>query len=396
MKIACLSGKYPNWSEQFISRDLKALANLGHEIIIWPCEEKLSSGRARWTKPDGELLPPVIASSLKTKGTFSSPALSALYSCGLLQVRRAPIVSRAVALLPFEPDLVWSLFGTLPAVIGHAISKCLSLPHAVSIHARDVWSPWTPGQRALSMAQSIICCNEAAMNEQARIMPELHDRLGLVHHGLPEEYFNITETVFPEEKECATILAAGRFVKKKGFDTLINAFTSIYAQGVKARLVLVGEGPEENNYRNMKGRSGLPKDSITLRRRMKPEDIAREVARADIIAIPSTIAPDGDRDGIPNILLEAMACGKPVVCCRSGGIPEVVSDGESGLLVAPDSAQEFANALMRVLKSPGLAANLGKKARESVRKGFKLTETVSKLAEILKNASKMPVSHPFS
>jgi len=178
------------------------------------------------------------------------------------------------------------------------------------------------------------------------------------------------------------LLAVAALREKKGLHLLPRALSALDRP---ARLTIVGEGPERARIEAAVRDHGVG-DRVVLTGAEPPERVRERLAGADVFVLPCTVAANGDLDGIPISLMEAMAAGVPVVSTRLSGIPELVEDGEEGLLVEPDDADAIAAAVARLLDAPDLAARLARAARRKVERRHDLRESVRRLAEILREA----------
>lgn len=175
------------------------------------------------------------------------------------------------------------------------------------------------------------------------------------------------------------ILAAGRLVEKKGFPTLIAACALLRDRGVSLECTIGGSGPLEAALRTCIGHADLG-DCVRLTGcALKQEEIPDFMARGDVFCLPCKRASDGDIDGLPQLLMEAMACGLPVVSTRLVGIPDLVQDGESGLLVDPDRPEALADALESLARDPEFAERLASAGRDRVREHFDLERCLEPL-----------------
>jgi len=386
--VAILTGRWPRWSERFVERDARALAARGHGALVWPVEEALS--RARWHPAGGG--PPLPPVPLPGAPAFRAGAAArALASCGWRALRWWPAAARAAALLPWKPDIVLAHFAGPPAVAGLALARALGCPLAVFAHARDVWVPWRPGLRAAGAAEGVLVCNRAAEGELLRLLPGLAGRVALCRHGVGAGPGEDAEPAGPEggrPPECVPpdgpplALAAARLVPKKGFDVLLEALALLVREGVRFRAELRGEGPCAPALRRQASRLGL--DAVLRQGPPLPAAaFGRRLREAAVYAHPSRVAPDGDRDGVPNAILEAMLAGCPVVACGAGGVGEIVEDGATGWLVPPDSPPALARALAEALASPSLRRTRAGEARRRVAGRHGPAEAVRRLEEVL-------------
>jgi glycosyltransferase involved in cell wall biosynthesis len=175
------------------------------------------------------------------------------------------------------------------------------------------------------------------------------------------------------------VLAAGRLVDKKGFDVLIEACALLRDRGIPFTCRIVGEGPRRRALARAVQRRGL-EPVVALQAWASTDEVIRLLAKARAFVAPSRIGRSGDRDGIPNVVLEAMAAGRPVVSTAVSGIPEAVVDGVTGLLVAPGDATALADALEKVLTDAALARSLGAAGFHRAIEEFDLERSSSRLA----------------
>ena len=182
------------------------------------------------------------------------------------------------------------------------------------------------------------------------------------------------------------MVAICRLVEKKGFDDLLTALATLRSEGAPVTAVLVGEGPLRDRLQERAATSGL-QDALQLRGALRQEEVLDLVRRATVFALPCVVAADGDRDALPTVLLEAMALGTPVVSTRVPGVPEMVDDGTSGLLVAERDPAALARALSAVLSEPDRSARLADAARERVEERFSLTRNVGVLRGLFEQAA---------
>jgi glycosyltransferase involved in cell wall biosynthesis len=202
-----------------------------------------------------------------------------------------------------------------------------------------------------------------------------------VHHGVEVDL--TCDRTSPREPGTAgaVLLAAGRLVEKKGFDTLVSACAELRRRGVAFTCLIFGTGPLLGALRRQVAASGLD-GVVELSGWAAPHQLLDEMDRAAVLAMPSRVTRGGDRDGIPNVVLEAMAAGLPVVATNVSGIPEAVIPEETGLLVEPADVRALADAIERALTDAQLSAALGSRARRRIREEFTLDVASRRLAAI--------------
>jgi glycosyltransferase involved in cell wall biosynthesis len=198
------------------------------------------------------------------------------------------------------------------------------------------------------------------------------DRIRLVRHGLPLEQF---EPVVP----CGRlILAIGRLVEKKGFAYLIEACAALAGDGIAFECVIAGDGPEREDLAAAVDRLQLG-ERVTLKGAVSHDEALALYRQARIFALPCVVSPGGDRDGVPNTILEAMATGLPVVAGRAGGTAEAVEEGVTGFLVTPRDAEALAEKLRLLLEDGEMCQRLGRAGRTVIQRRFDIKANAAEL-----------------
>lgn len=269
------------------------------------------------------------------------------------------------------------------ATITWMASRLAGVPFSFTAHAKDIYqAELNPGrllERKLAAARFVATCTCA----NAVVLKARHARPQDVHtiyHGLDTDAFAPPPArPWPERP---LILAVGRLVEKKGFDQLIEACAQLKHTGLDFRCRIVGEdGPAGPSLRERIQALGL-QAQVELGGPVT-QDRLREIYReAQVFALPCQIMEDGDRDGFPNVLAEAMAMGVPVVSTAISGIPEMIDDGVHGLLVAPRDPQALADALHRALADPALHARLSQAGRARICERFDSRRTTLALRDL--------------
>jgi glycosyltransferase involved in cell wall biosynthesis len=266
-------------------------------------------------------------------------------------------------------------------------SQITGLPFSFTAHAKDVYSerlnPAGLLRRKLLTASFAVTCTGAGAEHLRRVAPEA--RIHVVYHGLGDDLQRFVERqpARTPRNGALRLLGVGRLVEKKGFDTLVDACATLRRAGVPFQATIAGpDGPHAHAVRERIALHGLVED-IRLAGAMSQEQLFGEYARADAFCLPCRIVGT-DRDGIPNVLVEAMACGTPVISTGISGIPELISDGRDGLLVAPDEPGELARAVKRLHDDRELAARLGAAGRLTVLERFDGDRLAERLAGLLR------------
>ncbi len=276
-----------------------------------------------------------------------------------------------------------------PASVARYAGLLTGLPWSCSAHAKDIWTtPDWEKREKLASADWVVTCTAAGHAELARLAPD-EARVTLVYHGLdlarfaavPSRPQGVGSRAAPDGRDAAdpvVLLSVGRAVPKKGYDDLLEALARLPAT-LSWRLVHIGGGPLLPSLRRRAAALGLA-DRIDWLGPQPQDTVLRHYRRADLFVLASRIAADGDRDGLPNVLMEAQSQGLAVVSTRVSGVPELVVDGTTGVLVPPGDAAALAEALAALMVDPARRAALGEAGRARVRKDFDMTRGIDRLA----------------
>ncbi|HET6997989.1 MAG TPA: glycosyltransferase [Solirubrobacterales bacterium] len=225
-------------------------------------------------------------------------------------------------------------------------------------------------------AAAVACISDFARSQVMAFAPEERwPRFEVVHCGLDPTEFDPARVPRPEPRDGFRILYVGRLVPFKGQAILLEALAALRANGVDASLTLIGEGPSRSKLESQVRRLGLD-GHASFAGAVGQDEIRSHYAAADAFCLPSFA------EGVPVVLMEAMAMRVPVVTSPVMGIGELVDDGDSGLLVPPGRVDELTAALERLARSPELRARLGERGREKVVAEFDVRESGRRLARM--------------
>jgi glycosyltransferase involved in cell wall biosynthesis len=263
------------------------------------------------------------------------------------------------------------------------VSHMTGIPFSFTAHAKDIYLPkLNPGDLLpvkIEKAEFVATCTSAN-----RVYLEQFNHTGTpihtIYHGLDTHLFTAVTgvtavTPVEHEQQTPTILAVGRFVAKKGFAYLVRACRLLQDQGYDFHCHIVGEPDEQTEpIKKLVQELGL-ENRVSLQGAVTQTELKEIYAAATVFALPCHIVPNGDRDGIPNVLVEAMAMALPVVTTAISGIPELVDHQVNGLLTPPEDPVALAEALAQLLANPALRRQLGRAARQKVRQSFDSQQT---------------------
>lgn len=363
-------GTYPCPGETFIQREIDALRRRGWTIDV-AALDGAAALRPAWGG-SWALLGPVLRYALP--GMLHDPRLL------LRLLRRLP---QAAALLNLArargAGLIHAHFAWLPADVGGFVAAQLGLPFTCSVHAWDVFAqPPAATRRRLRTAVAVCACSASA--RQAVLDAGLDGRrVHLIRHGLP-----LAEYPFdPARPADGEILAVGRLEAKKGFEVLIAAIAVL--QPSKRNCMIIGAGPERKRLERLIASHGLT-GRVVLTGVVTPAEARAAMQRAAILVLPSRRLPSGDRDGLANVLLEAMALGTPVITTEAGAAGEIIQNGCNGWLVSPDDPAALARAMVNVLDDESLRIRCVQAARATIEAAFDADTAITGLERVFEAA----------
>lgn len=276
-------------------------------------------------------------------------------------------------------------FGGYAATVAY-LSRLMGGPtYSVTLHAFDIFRE-TVNRELLRriISHSAFCVTVSHFNARY-----LRDEIGadeektrVLYNGIPLERFQFGE----QPRTQRTILSVGRLIEKKGFLHLIRACAELVARGHPVRCEIVGEGPQREELKAEIKRLGL-KDTVHLVGAWSQERVAQALACASVFALPCVEAKDGNMDALPTVLLEAMAAGCPCVSTRLSGIPEIILDRHTGMLVPPGDPSALADALAEMFDNPDLRHEFARTGRARVEDHFDVRQNVGVLSSWLAAAA---------
>lgn len=352
-RIAVVVSGWPRLSESFALNELLALERAGLLAGVFA------------TKHSGAL--------------DRHPAVAALdpHVTYLADGNDLQLAAQLVAALDGPVGGVHGYFAHQPAAVARQAAAILGVPFGFSAHAKDPRKvdPSVLADRARAAA-CIIACNPdvAAQLRAVGASPTL------VPHGVDLDTF--APRTSPRHGGRLELLAVGRLVVKKGFGVLISSTRLLTDDW---RLRIVGEGPLGDELISAAEHLGVA-DKIEFLGARTHAELPSLYHESDVVVVPSVIDSEGDRDGLPNVVLEAMACGLPVVGSEVAAIPTAVEHRVTGLLVEPGDARLLANAIIELGKDAELRAELGANARNRVTEQFGLAACTDRFLSIVEAA----------
>jgi glycosyltransferase involved in cell wall biosynthesis len=274
--------------------------------------------------------------------------------------------------LPDDIAQIHCHFMHTPGSVGRYAAMIRGLPFSFSAHAKDIWTipDWEKREKLADAAWAVTCTGSGAAH--LRDLSPDRSRVALVYHGLDFQRFPI----FPEPRaprdgrdssDPVRILSVGRLVAKKGYDDLLTALAQL-PKDCQWRFSHIGGGDGEA-LREQADRLGIA-DRIDWRGAQSQAEVLAALRAADLFVLASRVTDDGDRDGLPNVLMEAQSQALACISTNISAIPELIRDGETGLLVAPQDPAGLAAALTKLIFDPQCRLALGAAGDVRVRSAF--------------------------
>ncbi|MFV0292991.1 MAG: glycosyltransferase [Paracoccus sp. (in: a-proteobacteria)] len=282
-------------------------------------------------------------------------------------------------------------FGTLAATVTRIAAALADIPWSVTLHAKDIYCDYAENHYLplkLHDADAVVTVSEYNRDHLIRKQSADPARLYRLYNGIDLERF----TWSAPNASAKEILAVGRLVEKKGFHILIEALRLLHAEGHDIRARIIGSGEMQAELVEQIAGSGLS-GHIILDGPRPQSKIVEAMRHAAFLACPCIVGTDGNRDGMPTVLLEAMALGCPVVATPVTGIPELVDKDSTGLLATEGDPRDLADQMLRLLNNPDLRNALSHAAITRIRHDFDLRANATRLRELIDSCAPRPATH---
>ena len=396
--VAVLMSRFPTVTETFILREMIEMESQAQPVRLVPmlredppvvhAEAKPWTLRALYTP---YISAAIVAANLRTllRRPFTWLSLLARLMAGT--ITRPGTFARTVAIFPKSVYLAEALqreglkhihahYATHPATMALIIAALSDITFSFTVHAHDIQIDrsllrWK--LRETRFVRSISAFNKRFLE---KLYPEeTRGKIIVVHVGIePATYEESARRHVPVAKGVPKILCVAAHRPYKGLPVLIEACRILRDHGIAFHCDVVGHGPMRDELEQMIRDRNL--GNVFVLAGARPQDeVARMMAEATLFVLPSIIASDGQMEGIPVALMEAMASGRAVVSTSIAGIPELVDHGVNGLLVEPEDPQALADALRSLLEDPQRAREMGVRGQEKVRAEFTIQDCVGQL-----------------
>lgn len=394
MRIAYLFTTFPRVSETFLQREVMLMAEQGIELKLYT----LMGGQQRWRNfrvyrlNFWELIKVIWR---LPKWVWARPE-TMLEAVQRLQPRdeasplniAETLYGYAFALVKAEhfekrrrPDLIHCVWATMPATAGWLLSRLVDVPFTMGAHAYDVFK--SGGDRLLDLkVKEARMIHTTTFSCQKRLLeigtpPE---KIRLIRRGL--DTFPAMKAL-RKPRQVIRLIAVGRLVPKKGYDELFRILAHCHRRGLPFAFRLVGGGVLADHLRRQREALGLTQ-CVDLVGKIEFDQVSTHYAWADVLLFSGKVAPDGDRDGLPNVIPEAMAWGLPVITSPVAGTTEAITHEETGLVASLDDPGDWMAHIQRLSHDDTLADALRQRARAWVEANYDNQKNARRLADVLK------------
>jgi colanic acid/amylovoran biosynthesis glycosyltransferase len=399
MVVAYYLSRFPTLSETFIIREIFELREMGVDVQIFSMlPPKLSSvmhENVQSLLPFTHYARIISLNIIRTQiyYIFHSPKRYFRSLWRLIWQTRPEYSALLMALMLFPKSILYAReleklkvehihahFVWVNAIAAQVASDLLDIPLSIHAHAWDIFRrKRLCVQRQIELASCIVTVSNyhrqflSSINQNGQTLD-----IRIVHYGVdPIEFGPITEN---HNGKIVKITSVGRLVEKKGFIHLIGACSILAHKGYKIRCSIIGSG-EQAQLQSQIDDHGLNK-IVSLLGGQNISTIKKQYNSTDIFVLPCVIAKSGDRDGMPNVLLEAMSMQIPVITTPVTGNTELIQNGVNGILVPERDPISLAEAIEKLINNPGFRAELGQQARQTILNGFDIRSTTSQLLGI--------------
>ncbi len=368
MSLAYVLKTFPRLSQTFIVNEILAHEAAGQSLRI----ETLRRPKAEDAQADVS----AVRASVHRLGESLGEGLPDGKGPAVLAAQAEELAGRVRAL---GITHLHAHFGNSAAEVARLAAAQAGIGYSFTAHARDIFLDGLDHDalaRRLHAARKVVTVSDFNRQHLMARYDLAPGQVVRIYNGLDLRRFSRSQAA-----REPLILAVGRLIEKKGFGDLVDACALLRERGQRFRCVIAGGGPLQETLAGQIAALDLG-EHVQLLGAVSPGEVQHWMQRASVFAAPCVVGADGDRDGLPTVLLEAMALGCPCVSTDVTGIPEVLSDGQSGLQVPQHDAAALADAMGRLLADPTLCERLAQAARERIERDFDIHHNAARLRRL--------------
>ncbi len=399
--IAYIVSRFPRLTETFVLREISELKQRGQPVLVFPLlsvQQSIHHTEAAYLAENVYYTPymsrEVFAANWQYMVRLPDRYLKSLFrvvwenrDSWYLWIRGAALFPKSVyiARLIAESNVqhLHAHFATHPALAAMIISELTGIGYSFTAHAHDIFVHKAMLKMKIKLAQFVVTISEYNRHHLLRLAPGIPEtKIHVVRCGVDPTKYILKDPRCSEAKDrCLRILCVASLEPYKGVENLIRACARLRKSVPTFCCTIIGDGRNRKSLSNLI--SGLKlEQQVHLIGPRKQDEVAEQLKQTDIFVLPSVVARNGQMEGIPVALMEAMASGIPVVASQLSGIPELVEHGVNGLLVPPGDATALFNALEFLYHREDLWERLGQRGREKITAMFNLSDNVTKLRSL--------------
>ena len=399
LRLAIVLKGYPRLSETFIAQEIRALELKGFQLCIVSLRHPYDPA----THPiHAEIEAPVyylpeyvhddIPAVLRALGyVWRKPGFWVALASFARDLLRDPTRNRMrrfaqamvmARIMPESVKLYYTHFMHTPSSVSYYASQINRVPWSVSAHAKDIWTiPEWELREKLADTQWVVTCTRNNEKYLSGLSAPA-DKVTLLYHGLDFDRFEeFTRTASTRDGSNAEnpvhLVSVGRAVDKKGYPVLLEALANLPTE-LHWRFVHIGGGEMFDQLRQLTGEYGL-EDRVEWLGALPQADVLAQYREADLFVLPSQVSDDGDRDGLPNVLMEAQSQSLACLSTNISGIPELITHAETGWLVEQKNVDQLQKALEKLIIEPDLRHQLAEAGFKRVRQEFSMERGIDTL-----------------
>ena len=400
LKVAYMMSRFPKLTETFILYEMQAVQQQGIQVEVYPLlreREEVVHPEAMQFVSVAHFQPfiswPILRANLFFLGKKPFAYLKTLWDVLRANWGSYNFFTGVIGIFPktvlfayqMRADQVQHVhahFASHPAAAAFIIHRLVGIPYSFTAHGSDLHRDRHMLREKVAEAAFVAAISE--YNKELIISEcrgKYREKVKVVHCGVDMEVFRARshETPYEKGENPFMILCVGTLHEVKGQPYLLEACRFLQERGHNFECHFVGDGPDRKSLNELVNQAGLS-DKVRFHGRLTRDEIARLLVDADVLTVPSVPTRDGRREGIPVVLMEAMGSGVPVIASNLSGIPELVNDQQTGMLVAPRDAKSIADALERYIQDPALRRRFGNAGRAKVVEEFDLNKNAAILA----------------
>ena len=402
LRVGYVLKRYPRYSETFVVNEILAHEAAGVQIDIFslrpPNDDHFQDSIAQVRAPVTYLPSYGLKAADFWKAIQDANGLLPGVCTGLeaargedvRDVHQALMLAREVKLRGITH--LHAHFASVATSVARLAAHFAGVPYTFTAHAKDIFHESVSKddlRRKLEDAAGVVTVSRYNVDFLGEISGPARSKIARIYNGLHLDQFPYRS---PQER-APLVVGVGRLVEKKGFCDLVYACALLARKGVDFRCLIIGTGDEEARLREQIERLGLG-DTVELIGPKPQFEVKQYVSSAAVFAAPCVVGSDGNRDGLPTVLLEAMALGTPCVSTDVTGIPEVLRDGKTGLMVPQHNPAKLAEAIERLLHDSQLRVNIARSARRLIEDEFSIDRNSVRIRALFEQAAPANVREP--